>query len=145
MKKETSEVMMKYIKFLGIVLLLLVCIAASAQKTNDVYVDKNGIMRWGKTKAEVRAFCVNYTAPFAHGYRAAKKKGISLEQAIDNDVYHFARLGFGLYRVHVWDCEISDSDSLRRAHSSYICDGASTKSHSRLDPPCAAYGVTASA
>ncbi len=101
--------MMKYIKFLGIVLLLLVCIAASAQKTNDVYVDKNGIMRWGKTKEEVRAFGVNYTAPFAHGYRAAKKKGISLEQAIDNDVYHFARLGFDLYRVHVWDCEISDS------------------------------------
>jgi hypothetical protein len=101
--------MMKYIKFLCIVLLLLVSTGAIAQKTNDVYVDKNGVMRWGKTNEEVRAFGVNYTAPFAHGYRAAKRKNISLEKAIDNDVYHFARLGFDLYRVHVWDCEISDS------------------------------------
>lgn len=31
------------------------------------------------------------------------------KKIIDNDVYHFSRLGFDLYRVHVWDTEISDT------------------------------------
>jgi hypothetical protein len=34
---------------------------------------------------------------------------IPLEKAIDDDIYHFARLGFDAFRVHVWDCEISDT------------------------------------
>src|SRR5687768_561892 len=72
-----------------------------AQK-NDVYVDKNGVMRWAKNREEVRAFGINYTAMFAHAYRTAKKMDIPLEQAIDNDVYHFSRLGFDFFRVHVW-------------------------------------------
>ena len=32
------------------------------------------------------------------------------KEAIDNDVYHFTRLGFDLYRVHVWDTQISDDN-----------------------------------
>ena len=34
---------------------------------------------------------------------------VDLEKAIQQDVYHFARLGFDAFRVHVWDTEISDS------------------------------------
>jgi hypothetical protein len=79
------------------------------KKPQDVYVDKNGVMRWGHTDEEVRAFGINYTAMFAHAYRTAKKLNIPLEKAIDDDVYHFARLGFDAFRVHVWDTEISDS------------------------------------
>ncbi|CAG5069012.1 hypothetical protein DYBT9623_01746 [Dyadobacter sp. CECT 9623] len=79
------------------------------QQTNDVYVDKDGVMRWGTTKEEVKGFGVNYTVPFAYAYRVAKQLGVSPEKAIDNDVYHFSRLGFDLYRVHVWDTEISDT------------------------------------
>lgn len=82
----------------------------SAQKrAKDVYVDKNGVMRWGDSREEVKGFGINYTAMFAHAYRVAKKMNIDLEQAIDNDVYHFARLGFDAFRVHVWDTEISDT------------------------------------
>jgi hypothetical protein len=95
-----------------VLVLIVTCIisgASWAQKGADVYVDKEGIMRWGKTNEEVHAFGVNYTAPFAFAYRTAKQQGIDLKKAIDDDVYHFARLGFDLYRVHVWDCEISDS------------------------------------
>ncbi|ACT92069.1 membrane or secreted protein [Dyadobacter fermentans DSM 18053] len=80
-----------------------------AQQPNDVYVDPSGIMRWGETKEEVRGFGVNYTVPFAYAYRVAKQLNVNPEQAIDNDVYHFSRLGFDLYRVHVWDTEISDT------------------------------------
>ncbi len=80
-----------------------------AQQKDNVFVDSKGIMRWGKSKKEVYGFGVNYTAMFAHAYRTAREMNISIEKAIDNDVYHFARLGFDLYRVHVWDCEISDT------------------------------------
>lgn len=90
-------------------LFLLAHAAVFSQKTNDVYVDKEGIMRWGMTKEEVHGFGVNYTVPFAYAYRVAKELGVAPEKAIDDDVYHFARLGFDVYRVHVWDTEISDT------------------------------------
>lgn len=80
-----------------------------AQRASSVYVDSKGVMRWRDTRKEVQGFGVNYTAPFAHAYRAAKRLGVPLREAIDADVYHFARLGFDAYRVHVWDTEISDS------------------------------------
>lgn len=76
---------------------------------SDVYIDKNGVMRWENSNEEVHGFGVNYTVPFAHAYRTAKRLGIDPKKAIDNDVYHFSRLGFDLYRIHVWDTEISDS------------------------------------
>lgn len=82
--------------------------ALFSQKT-DVYIDDRGIMRWPETNEEVYGFGVNYTVPFAHAYRSAERLGISQKEAIDNDVYHFSRLGFDAYRVHVWDTEISDT------------------------------------
>jgi hypothetical protein len=90
-------------------LIALMPLCAEAQKSKDVYVDKDGVMRWGGTKEEVYGFGVNYTAPFAHAYRSGKKLQVDLEREIENDVYHFARLGFDAFRVHVWDTEISDS------------------------------------
>jgi hypothetical protein len=79
------------------------------QKTKDVFVDSEGVMRWGDTKKEIYGFGINYTTPFAHAYRSGKKLNVDLEQAIADDVYHFSRLGFDAFRVHVWDTEISDS------------------------------------
>lgn len=95
-------------------LLLLYSTAHIGQGINHsdsgpVYVDDSGILRWKRNKEEVHGFGVNYTLPFAHAYRSAKKFGIDPKRAIDEDVYHFSRLGFDLYRVHVWDTEISDS------------------------------------
>ncbi len=66
-------------------------------------------MRWEATQEEVHGFGVNYTVPFAHAFRSAKRTGVDPKKAIDNDVYHFSRLGFDLYRLHVWDTEISDT------------------------------------
>lgn len=74
-----------------------------------VIVDDNGVMRWTDSNEEIKGFGVNYTVPFAHAYRSAQKIGIDPLKAIDQDVYHFSRLGLDLYRVHVWDTEISDS------------------------------------
>ncbi len=91
------------------VFLLLSVPAVFAQKQNSIYVDKQGVMRWRKDNKEAAFFGVNYTVPFAYGYRSVKALGVNPETAIDQDVYHFARLGFDAFRVHVWDTEISDS------------------------------------
>jgi hypothetical protein len=74
-----------------------------------VYLDKQGVLRWQQTKQEVALFGVNYTAPFAHAYRAHLAVGANLEQAIAQDVYHLSRLGVDAFRVHVWDVEITDT------------------------------------
>mgnify|MGYP000853831684 CR=1 FL=1 len=101
---------MKLIKFISLFALLTITCQLLAQKSHKaVVVDKNGVMRDKKTKAEIKGFGVNYTLPFAHAWRAAKTRGIDPKQAMLNDIYHFSRLGFDLYRVHVWDTEISDS------------------------------------
>lgn len=79
------------------------------KKTDPVYVDKQGVLRWTKDNSEAAFFGVNYTVPFAYGYRSHKALGADLERAIDADVYHMRRSGLDAFRVHVWDVEISDS------------------------------------
>jgi len=91
-------------------LLLASGAALAADPTPSAYVDDSGVMRWTSTQKEVALFGVNYTAPFAYSFRAHKRLGIPIEKAIDADTYHFARLGFDAFRVHVWDREISDPD-----------------------------------
>lgn len=81
---------------------------AQAKETSAIYVDKNGVMRWEDTREEASFFGVNYTLPFAHAYRAMGTLNVDRKAAIDRDVYHFARLGFNAYRIHIWDVEISD-------------------------------------
>jgi len=36
----------------------------------STFVDSKGVFRWSKSKEEIRLFGVNYTLPFAHGFRA---------------------------------------------------------------------------
>jgi hypothetical protein len=81
-----------------------------AQVAKDqITIGDDGVMRWTKDNSQVNGFGVNYTVPFAYAYRNGKKMGVDLKAAIDQDVYQFARLGLDLFRVHVWDCEISDT------------------------------------
>lgn len=85
----------------------------SAQKeggrTNYLYADSKGVLRWKKNNQEAAFFGTNYTVPFAYGYRSHLALGSNPERAIDQDVYHMARLGINAFRVHVWDTEISDA------------------------------------
>ncbi|MDQ3016397.1 MAG: hypothetical protein M3R25_06745 [Bacteroidota bacterium] len=96
--------------------ILLFCVAlffpkkSIAQTGGDqIIIGEDGIMRWRKDSSEIIGFGVNYTVPFAHSYRRGKELNVDLKAAIDADVYHFARLGLDLFRVHVWDTEISDT------------------------------------
>lgn len=92
-----------------LLLAVLLLVAARAAAQNLVYVDNKGVLRYTKSKQEAAFFGVNYTVPFAYGYRSHKVLGVEPEQAIRQDVYHFARLGLDAFRVHVWDTEITDS------------------------------------
>jgi hypothetical protein len=74
-----------------------------------IYIDNKGVMRWSDNHREASFYGVNYTLPFAHGYRAINSVGKNHKEAIDKDVYHFARLGFNAYRIHIWDVEVSDA------------------------------------
>lgn len=96
-------------KVIFLCLLLIIFIGKSRAQSPSVFVDRQGVMRWTDNKKEVQGFGVNYTVPFAHAYRSAGKLGIDPLRAIDQDVYHFARMGFDLYRVHIWDTEICDT------------------------------------
>lgn len=95
-----------------LLLLLIITSFGFAQKKSasqkNVFVDKNGILRWEGSNKEVSLFGVNYTTPFAYSYRAQKKLGLNLKQAIDLDVAQMVRLGLDAFRVHVWDRQISD-------------------------------------
>ncbi|MDP9049080.1 MAG: membrane or secreted protein [Bacteroidota bacterium] len=82
---------------------------AFAQRTNAIYIDQHGRMRWQKDHSEVYLFGINYTVPFAYGYRSVKALHKDIEKEIDEDVYHLARMGADAFRVHIWDTEISDT------------------------------------
>jgi hypothetical protein len=90
---------------------LIVSASAIAQEKNInmVYVDNSGILRYTSDNSEASFFGVNYISPFASTYRALKTLNVDLEKDIQQDVYHFARLGLDAFRVHVWDIEISDT------------------------------------
>src|ERR1700761_1903482 len=90
-------------------LLFFNCYTTQAQTGNLMYIDAQGRMRWEKDKSEVYLFGVNYTVPFAYGYRSMKALNKNIEQEIDEDTYHMARMGVDGFRVHIWDTEISDS------------------------------------
>ena len=97
-------------KTIAFICLTTICSQLAAQiSPNLIFVDDNGTMRWNSDSTELHGFGVNYTLPFAHEYRMAQRTGISPEEAVQQDVYHMARLDLDLYRVHVWDTEISDT------------------------------------
>lgn len=63
-----------------------------------------------KSIKEGAYYGVNYTVPFAHAYRALGELEVDRKEAVDRDVYHFARLGLNAFRLHLWDVELTDGD-----------------------------------
>ena len=100
--------MRKIIVISVLFLLLPGAFSSSAQEKPSVYIDNKGVMRWSDTRSEASFFGVNYTLPFAHARRAVGYLNKDPKASIDKDVYHFARLRFNAYRIHIWDVEISD-------------------------------------
>jgi hypothetical protein len=108
---ERTGSKLKIIQSLLIIVLMVMAVNKGycQSKKNLVYVDKAGILRYTSNKKEAAFFGVNYTVPFAYGFRSHKALGKDLKKSIDADVHHMARLGLDAFRVHMWDVELSDS------------------------------------
>lgn len=91
-------------------LLFNVANIVAQESSNVVYVDDAGQLKWSSSNEKAFFFGVNYSVPFAFSYRAINNKGISHKEVIDLDVQEFKRLGLNVYRIHVWDREVSDKD-----------------------------------
>jgi hypothetical protein len=67
---------------------------APAPAGRAVYLDKQGVIRWADTRREVTLFGANYVLPTASDYRAAGYLGADRKRMIDEDMAHFARMGW---------------------------------------------------
>ena len=80
-----------------------------SRATRAVYLDDRGVIRWTDDRAEVALFGANYILPSASDYRAAGYLGLDRKQMIDDDMAHFARMGWDGLRLTLWgDWENSD-------------------------------------
>src|SRR4030042_5557553 len=103
-------------------LLLALCLAvpspaqkqdAAGTKTRSVRLDKKGVIRW-ENNEEVALFGANYCLPSACDYRAAGFVSPDRKKMIDQDMAHFARMGWDGLRVCLWgDFENSDHEGNR--------------------------------
>jgi hypothetical protein len=83
---------------------------ASAPANRAVYLDQDGVVRWSDDRREVTLFGANYVLPTASNYRAAGYLHADRKKMIDEDMAHFARMGWDGLRLTFWgDWEASDS------------------------------------
>jgi hypothetical protein len=83
---------------------------APAPANRAVYLDKAGVIRWRDNRQEIALFGANYVLPTASDYRAAGYLKADRKRMIDEDMAHFARMGWDGLRLTFWgDWEASDS------------------------------------
>ena len=91
-----------------LVLLLALPAAGAAQggtgapAARRVQLDREGVVRWTDTREEVVLFGANYTLPSSGDYRAAGYLTNDRKRLIDEDMAHFARMGWDGLRVAFW-------------------------------------------
>ena len=77
--------------------------------TRPVYLDPDGVIRWGDSKQEVGLFGANYCIMSGSDYRMAGLVAGDRKAMIDEDMAHFARMGWTALRLCSWgDWENSD-------------------------------------
>jgi hypothetical protein len=103
--------MHRLLRLLSLTLLLSAPAVTHAQRTGfrQVYLDSEGVIRWTDTREEVALFGANYALPSSSDYRAAGYLTQGRKRLIDQDVAHFARMGWDGLRVAFWgDWQNSD-------------------------------------
>src|SRR6478735_1714170 len=91
------------------VLCLLVSHAPAGEEI--VHLDPEGVVRWNADNREVSLFGANYCLPSASDYRAAGYVGADRKKLVEQDLQHFARMGWDGMRLCLWgDWENSDQD-----------------------------------
>jgi len=84
--------------------------AAPRPANRAVYLDSAGVVRWRDDRTEVALFGANYVIHTASDYRAAGYVHGDRKRMIDEDMAHFARMGWDGLRLTFWgDWESSDS------------------------------------
>ena len=84
--------------------------AAPPAADRAVYLDREGVIRWRDDRREVTLFGANYVIHTASDYRAAGYVHGDRKRMIDDDMAHFARMGWDGLRLTFWgDWEASDS------------------------------------
>ena len=77
--------------------------------TRAVYADSDGVIRWRDSKQEVGLFGANYCVMSGSDYRMAGLVSGDRKAMIDEDMAHFARMGWTALRLCSWgDWENSD-------------------------------------
>lgn len=94
-------------KKLSLTLFIAASLSAAVQADTSTAVVRDGVLQW-QNGEEIALFGVNYSAPFAYGYRALKRLNADIYKTIDMDVEHIARLGLDAYRIHLWDKQLAD-------------------------------------
>lgn len=67
-----------------------------------VRLDSSGVVRWSADGREVALFGANYCLPSSSDYRAAGYVGADRKQLIEQDMAHFARMGWDGLRLAIW-------------------------------------------
>jgi len=76
-----------------------------------IYVDSGGVMRWRTSNVEVAMMGANYCLPSASDYRAAGAVNADRKKLIEQDMTHFARMGWDALRLSFWgDWECCDKE-----------------------------------
>lgn len=75
---------------------------AQRREFRQVYLDSEGVIRWTDTRSEVILFGANYALPSSSDYRAAGYLTKDRKRLIDEDMAHFARMGWDGLRVAFW-------------------------------------------
>jgi len=88
-----------------LILPLLLLAATGVAAREVVYLDREGVIRYTADDTEVAVFGANYCLPSACDYRAADRVAPTMEEKkamIDEDMAHFARMGFRAIRLSFW-------------------------------------------
>jgi len=75
---------------------------STARAAELVYVDPSGVIRWQADQREVALFGANYCLPSSSDYRAAGYLGVDRKKLIEQDMTHFARMGWDGLRLALW-------------------------------------------
>jgi hypothetical protein len=87
------------------------CEAVESRPKELIYVDSAGVLRWRTSNVEVAMLGANYCLPSASDYRTAAAVGADRKKMIDDDMTHFARMGWDALRLSFWgDWECCDKE-----------------------------------
>jgi hypothetical protein len=85
--------------------------ATTTRSSELIYVDPSGVMRWRTSNVEVAMLGANYCLPSSSDYRAAGQVSADRKKMIDDDMTHFARMGWDALRLSFWgDWECCDKE-----------------------------------